>query len=177
MIRNLPAGGAWITLEVALASPAAGPGARHAGALASSPLQVGARHRGGLHHRHSRHPGSGADDAVLLRWSGPHQRDLHLGQRGATTTTYSRATRTRSGSRCCRITSTSARLRSGCATIGFIFGAYMTETFRGAILAVDKGSSRRARLWHAGEPGVCADPLPQMIATSCPGLATTGWYC
>ena len=28
---------------------------------------------------------------------------------------------------------------SGVITIGFIFGAYMTETFRGAILAVPRG--------------------------------------
>lgn len=34
---------------------------------------------------------------------------------------------------------------AGVATIGFIFGAYMTETFRGAILAVDKGELEAAR--------------------------------
>jgi arginine/ornithine transport system permease protein len=28
---------------------------------------------------------------------------------------------------------------AGISTIGFIFGAYMTETFRGAILAVNQG--------------------------------------
>ncbi|GIT07261.1 MAG: hypothetical protein CM1200mP30_08910 [Pseudomonadota bacterium] len=33
---------------------------------------------------------------------------------------------------------------AGTLTIGFIFGAYMTETFRGGILAVSKGEIEAA---------------------------------
>lgn len=34
---------------------------------------------------------------------------------------------------------------AGVLTIGFIFGAYMAETFRGAIMAVDKGELKRQK--------------------------------
>ncbi len=58
-------------------------------------------------------------------------------------------------------------------TIGFIFGAYLTETFRGAILAVPKGQAEAAT-------GLCHDRggqvlrrivLPQMVRHAIPGFA------
>ena len=36
-------------------------------------------------------------------------------------------------------------MMAGIVTIGFIFGAYMTETFRGAILAIPKGQGEAAK--------------------------------
>ncbi len=36
---------------------------------------------------------------------------------------------------------------AGVLTIGFIFGAYMAETFRGAIMAVDKGELEAAKAY------------------------------
>ena len=51
---------------------------------------------------------------------------------------------------------------AGVATIGFIFGAYMTETFRGAILAVDKGSSRRPVPSACGQArSLCGSSFPR----------------
>ncbi|MCH8499413.1 MAG: ABC transporter permease [Marinobacter sp.] len=60
---------------------------------------------------------------------------------------------------------------SGVLTIGLIFGAYMTETFRGAFLAVDKGQIEAARAygftrWHAFRRVM----LPQMLRHALPGL-------
>lgn len=61
---------------------------------------------------------------------------------------------------------------AGVVTIGFIFGAYLTETFRGAILAVPRGQSeaalafgmtRRQVLWRI--------VLPQMVRHAIPGFA------
>lgn len=52
---------------------------------------------------------------------------------------------------------------AGVATIGFIFGAYMTETFRGAIGGGQGRAGSGPRLWHAGHPCVCADPVSQMM--------------
>ena len=57
-------------------------------------------------------------------------------------------------------------------TIGFIFGAYLTETFRGAILAVPKGQAEAALafamprwlvLWRI--------VLPQMVRHAIPGFS------
>ncbi len=51
---------------------------------------------------------------------------------------------------------------AGVATIGFIFGAYMTETFRGAILAVDKGELEAARASACGQPRcLCGSCFPR----------------
>ncbi len=60
---------------------------------------------------------------------------------------------------------------AGVSTIGFIFGAYMTETFRGAILAVDKGQIEAGRAY--GMSGMLAFrrvTLPQMVRHALPGF-------
>lgn len=60
---------------------------------------------------------------------------------------------------------------AGVITIGLIFGAYMTETFRGAFLAVDTGQIEAARAyaftrWHTFRRII----LPQMLRHALPGL-------
>lgn len=60
---------------------------------------------------------------------------------------------------------------AGILTIGFIFGAYMAETFRGAIMAVDKGELEAAKAY--GMSGVLAFRrilFPQMIRHALPGF-------
>ncbi|USD66238.1 ABC transporter permease [Vibrio sp. SCSIO 43136] len=60
---------------------------------------------------------------------------------------------------------------AGVLTIGFIFGAYMAETFRGAILAVDRGEMEAAKAY--GMSSVMAFRrilLPQMIRHAIPGF-------
>ncbi|WP_375057572.1 ABC transporter permease [Zobellella sp. DQSA1] len=60
---------------------------------------------------------------------------------------------------------------AGIITIGFIFGAYMTETFRGAILAVDKGELEAARAYGMTSTLVFRRILfPQMMRHALPGL-------
>jgi His/Glu/Gln/Arg/opine family amino acid ABC transporter permease subunit len=61
---------------------------------------------------------------------------------------------------------------AGVLTIGFIFGAYLTETFRGAILAIPKGQIEAA-LAYGLRPGqvVRRVMLPQMIRHAIPGFA------
>jgi len=60
---------------------------------------------------------------------------------------------------------------SGVVTIGLIFGAYMTETFRGAFLAVDTGQIEAARAygftrWRTFRRII----LPQMLRHALPGI-------
>ncbi|WP_273425804.1 ABC transporter permease [Marinobacter sp.] len=60
---------------------------------------------------------------------------------------------------------------SGVVTIGLIFGAYMTETFRGAFLAVETGQIEAARAygfsrWHTFRRII----FPQMLRHALPGL-------
>ena len=60
---------------------------------------------------------------------------------------------------------------SGVVTIGLIFGAYMTETFRGAFLAVETGQIEAARAYgftrfHTFRRIM----LPQMLRHALPGL-------
>jgi arginine/ornithine transport system permease protein len=60
---------------------------------------------------------------------------------------------------------------SGVVTIGLIFGAYMTETFRGAFLAVESGQIEAARAYgfsrfHTFRRII----LPQMLRHALPGL-------
>src|SRR5690554_6838904 len=60
---------------------------------------------------------------------------------------------------------------SGVVTIGLIFGAYMTETFRGAFLAVEKGQIEAARAygfstWHTFRRVM----IPQMLRHALPGI-------
>lgn len=61
---------------------------------------------------------------------------------------------------------------AGVLTLGFIFGAYLTETFRGAILAVPKGQAEAALAF--GMPRLMAlrrIVLPQMIRHAIPGFS------
>lgn len=60
---------------------------------------------------------------------------------------------------------------AGVSTIGFIFGAYMTETFRGAILAVPRGQIEAAYAYGMtrGQTFVRI-LLPQMIRHAIPGF-------
>lgn len=60
---------------------------------------------------------------------------------------------------------------AGVLTIGLIFGAYMTETFRGAFLAVDEGQIEAAKAygftrWHTFRRVM----IPQMMRHALPGL-------
>ncbi|MDA9555937.1 ABC transporter permease [Vibrio sp.] len=60
---------------------------------------------------------------------------------------------------------------AGILTIGFIFGAYMAETFRGAIMAVDKGQMEAARAYGMSAPMAFRRILlPQMIRHALPGF-------
>ena len=64
---------------------------------------------------------------------------------------------------------------AGVMTIGFIFGAYMTETFRGAIMAVPKGQMEAA--WAFGMGPVrtfLRITAPQMVRYALPGF-TNNW--
>lgn len=61
---------------------------------------------------------------------------------------------------------------AGVLTIGFIFGAYLTETFRGAILAVPKGQSEAALAFAMSPLQVMwRIVLPQMVRHAIPGFA------
>ena len=62
---------------------------------------------------------------------------------------------------------------AGVSTIGFIFGAYMTETFRGAILAVPKGQIEAACAYGMTKRS-CAFYCPRWSATPSRGSAITG---
>ena len=60
---------------------------------------------------------------------------------------------------------------AGVLTIGFIFGAYMTETFRGAILAVPKGQIEAGQAFGLRPRTVFRRILvPQMMRFALPGL-------
>ena len=64
---------------------------------------------------------------------------------------------------------------AGSLTIGFIYGAYMTETFRGAILAIPKGQMEAA--WAFGMSPLktfVRITLPQMVRYALPGF-TNNW--
>ncbi len=64
---------------------------------------------------------------------------------------------------------------AGVLTIGFIYGAYMTETFRGAILSVPKGQMEAA--WAFGMGPVRTFfriTVPQMVRYALPGF-TNNW--
>ncbi len=64
---------------------------------------------------------------------------------------------------------------AGVLTIGFIYGAYMTETFRGAILAIPKGQAEAARAFGMGGFKVFYRiTLPQMVRYALPGF-TNNW--
>lgn len=60
---------------------------------------------------------------------------------------------------------------AGVLTIGFIFGAYMAETFRGAIMAVDKGELEAATAYGMSQSLLFRRILlPQMIRHALPGF-------
>ncbi len=60
---------------------------------------------------------------------------------------------------------------AGVSTIGFIFGAYMTETFRGAILAVNRGQIEAGSAYGMSSFMVFRRiTLPQMIRHALPGF-------
>ncbi len=60
---------------------------------------------------------------------------------------------------------------AGVSTIGFIFGAYMTETFRGAILAVNQGQIEAGTAYGMSAFMVFRRiTLPQMVRHALPGF-------
>jgi arginine/ornithine transport system permease protein len=64
---------------------------------------------------------------------------------------------------------------AGVLTIGFIYGAYMTETFRGAILAIPKGQVEAAWAFGMGRAQTFARiTAPQMVRYALPGF-TNNW--
>jgi arginine/ornithine transport system permease protein len=61
---------------------------------------------------------------------------------------------------------------AGTLTIGFIFGAYLTETFRGALLAVPSGQLDAARAFGMNQRQLLTRILwPQMVRHAMPGFA------
>jgi len=61
---------------------------------------------------------------------------------------------------------------AGVITIGFIFGAYLTETFRGAILAVPAGKAEAGQAFALSKTQVLQRiVLPQMVRHAIPGFA------
>jgi arginine/ornithine transport system permease protein len=61
---------------------------------------------------------------------------------------------------------------AGVLTIGFVFGAYLTETFRGAILAVPRGQAEAALAFGMGRAQAWRRiVLPQMVRHAIPGFA------
>ncbi len=64
---------------------------------------------------------------------------------------------------------------AGVLTIGFIYGAYMTETFRGAILSIPKGQMEAAWAFGMGPTQTFLRiTLPQMVRYALPGF-TNNW--
>ena len=61
---------------------------------------------------------------------------------------------------------------AGVLTIGFIFGAYLTETFRGAILAIPRGQVEAAQAYGLSRSQVLRRiVLPQMVRHAIPGFS------
>ncbi|MNJ26090.1 Histidine transport system permease protein HisQ [compost metagenome] len=64
---------------------------------------------------------------------------------------------------------------AGCATLGLIFGAYMTETFRGALQGIPHGQIEAAQAYGLGRIRTFHSiVLPQMIRLALPGF-TNNW--
>lgn len=64
---------------------------------------------------------------------------------------------------------------AGTLTIGFIYGAYMTETFRGAMLAIPRGQMEAAWAFGMGRMGTFVRiTAPQMVRYALPGF-TNNW--
>jgi His/Glu/Gln/Arg/opine family amino acid ABC transporter permease subunit len=61
---------------------------------------------------------------------------------------------------------------AGTLTLGFIFGAYLTETFRGAILAIPRGQIEAGHAFGLAPLTVLRRiTLPQMVRHAIPGFA------
>lgn len=61
---------------------------------------------------------------------------------------------------------------AGTLTIGFVFGAYLTETFRGAILAIPKGQVEAALAYGLARGAIVRRiVLPQMVRHAIPGFS------
>ena len=64
---------------------------------------------------------------------------------------------------------------AGVLTIGFIYGAYMTETFRGALLSIPKGQAEAAWAFGMGKTQTFLRiTAPQMVRYALPGF-TNNW--
>lgn len=64
---------------------------------------------------------------------------------------------------------------AGTITLGFVFGAYLTETFRGAILAIPRGQIEAGHAMGLSRGQVMRDiVIPQMIRHAIPGF-TNNW--
>jgi arginine/ornithine transport system permease protein len=64
---------------------------------------------------------------------------------------------------------------AGVLTIGFIYGAYMTETFRGAMLSIPKGQMEAAVSFGMGNvQAFMRITAPQMVRYALPGF-TNNW--
>ena len=64
---------------------------------------------------------------------------------------------------------------AGVLTLGFIYGTYMTETFRGAILAIPKGQAEAALAFGMGRTATFLRIIaPQMVRYALPGF-TNNW--
>ena len=64
---------------------------------------------------------------------------------------------------------------AGVLTIGFIYGAYMTETFRGAMLSIPKGQMEAAVSFGMGNvQAFMRMTAPQMVRYALPGF-TNNW--
>jgi len=64
---------------------------------------------------------------------------------------------------------------AGTMTLGFIFGAFLTETFRGAVLAIPRGQTEAALAYGLTRGQVLRRiTLPQMIRHAIPGF-TNSW--
>jgi histidine transport system permease protein len=67
---------------------------------------------------------------------------------------------------------------AGVITLGFIYGAYFTENFRGAILSVPAGQLEAATAYGLSRAQRFRLVLfPQLMRFALPGWATTGWCC
>lgn len=61
---------------------------------------------------------------------------------------------------------------AGVLTLGFIYGAYLTETFRGAVLAIPRGQAEAAHALGMSRAQVVVRILaPQMVPLALPGVA------
>ena len=65
-------------------------------------------------------------------------------------------------------------ISAGIITIGFIYGAYLTETFRGAIQSIPSGQAEAALAFGMSRLRVTASIIaPQMVRFALPGFANT----